>query len=365
MPILWRYLIKSYLKVFLLCASSFIAILLVTRVQDIARFASLGSKWYSTLQFTLYQIPYMLPIAIAISAFISALILTKKLSISHEFTAMRTFGLSIKEIFFPLQVIAITISIMNFLITSELTPGCRLKSHELINSVTSINPLFLMQKSKLLKLKDSYVDMKMQQVGKEASDVIFLLSNQQHQMPSLILAKRLSIEGNTLIGNNLSYIVHSKGESSDNFPNLLIENEQYMETKASTFASFLQKSKLGIAFEHYPIKPLIKQALINKNIKPKHLKKMQSEICRRFYFPIATFTLTMIGLSFGLHIGRSRRKADLYIALSLSLVVFISFFIGKSFELSPLKAGIAYFLPHTIIYFLCLKRQQRIAGGFE
>jgi len=363
MPILWRYLLKNYLQIFFLCVSSFVAILLVTRLQDIARFASLGSKWHMTLLFTLYQVPYMLPIAIAISALIAAMLLMKKLSSTHELTAIRASGLGIKELCFPILMTSIVLSIGNFLITSELTPYCRLQSHELINKITSMNPLFLMQKSKLLKLKDSYVDMKMQQVGKEASDVIFIMNNQASQTLSLLLAKNLSIEDHLLYGTDVSYISYSKSEKQDTFNNLLIENQHKMKTKATTFAEILRKSRWEIALEHYPLQPLIRRSLLGENIKPKRIKKTQSEICRRFFFPLATISLTMVGLSYGLQIGRSPRKRGLYIAICLGIFVFACFLIGRSFELAPLKSGIFYFLPHPLIFILCLRKQRQIAGG--
>ena len=67
MPIIWRYLLRSYFQVLALSVSSFIAILLVLRFQEIARFASSGTAQLKVLLFTLLQIPYILPIAIPVS----------------------------------------------------------------------------------------------------------------------------------------------------------------------------------------------------------------------------------------------------------------------------------------------------------
>src|SRR3990167_1572836 len=80
MPILWRYLFKEYLKVFFLSILAFICILLITRLKQIAGFATLASGFISLILFVFYQIPYILPIAISISCLISSVILFQKMS---------------------------------------------------------------------------------------------------------------------------------------------------------------------------------------------------------------------------------------------------------------------------------------------
>ncbi len=365
MPILWRYLLKKYLQTFFLCVCGFVAILILTRLQDIARFALLGPTWNDTLLFTLYQIPYMLPIAILISALIAAMILMKTLSNTHELTAIRANGLGITELCFPIFITSIILSIGSFLITSELIPYSRLQSHQITNKVISVNPLLLMKKLTLLKLKDSYVDMKIQQIGKEATDVILIMNNHTNQSLSLLLAKKFSIENQLLYGTDMSYISCSKPEKPGNFNNLLIENQHKMQMKTLTFAEILQKSRWEIAVERYPLQPLIKRVLFSKNITPEQINKAQSEICRRFFYPLATISFTMIGLSYGVQIGRSPRNRNFYIASLLAVLVFVCFLIGRSFDLAPLKSGIFYFLPHPLILLLYLKRQKKIERGFE
>lgn len=93
MPVFWWYLLKNYLKVQILSVFSFIAILLVSRLEEIAQFAALGAKLSYLALFILYQIPYVLPIAIPISCLISAMLLFQRLSHTHELTALRAGGL--------------------------------------------------------------------------------------------------------------------------------------------------------------------------------------------------------------------------------------------------------------------------------
>ena len=102
MPIIWRYLLRSYFQVLALCVSGFIAVLLVLRFSEIARFASSGLRKLKVLLFTLYQIPYILPIAVPVSCLIASILLFQRLSHTHELTAFRTCGLGLKPIIYPL-----------------------------------------------------------------------------------------------------------------------------------------------------------------------------------------------------------------------------------------------------------------------
>src|SRR5579863_9043123 len=102
MPIVWRYLLRSYFQVLLLCVSAFIGVLIVLRFQEIARFATSGAAKLKILLFTLLQIPYILPIAIPVSCLIAAMLLFQRLSHTQELTALRTSGFGLKTISTPL-----------------------------------------------------------------------------------------------------------------------------------------------------------------------------------------------------------------------------------------------------------------------
>ena len=112
MPFVWRLLLRNYFQVFFLCMSGFISILLVTRVQEIARLAAVNSQIGKIFLFTLFQIPYILPIAIPISGLIAAILLLNRLSHTHELTAFRASGIGVKTLGTPLLMAAFLLSIL-------------------------------------------------------------------------------------------------------------------------------------------------------------------------------------------------------------------------------------------------------------
>lgn len=364
MPKLWCYLLKSYFQVFFLCVLGFIGVLLVTRFQEIARLAAINSEFGKIALFTLFQIPYILPIAIPISGLISAILLMDRLSNTHELTAFRTSGISIKTVSAPLLIAAFLLSIVNFIIVSDITPRCRHLSHALFQSASTINPLFLMKKSKMLKLEDSYVDMKMTAFGKEAHDVVFAVKNRSNHRLSLMTAKTLTVKNQLLEGDQVAIISNLGGDDKDTYDHLLIENQNFMVTSKEALTSLMQRTTHRIGLEHLPMKALL-QTFSDPKAKAKTVKRAHFELCRRLFFPLITFAFTLVGFSLGMQIGRERKKKGIYLALLLSALTFICSIAAKSFQLSPHKVLLCYSLPFPFLILTSIWFQRRILGGVE
>ncbi len=114
MPTLWRYLILQYLKVLTLSVIAFVIVLLTLRLDEIAHFATLGAEGYFILLFTLFQIPYILPIALSYFSFNLLSYLNRSLSSRQELTAIRASGFSFKEIFSPILLYCRAIDFVQF-----------------------------------------------------------------------------------------------------------------------------------------------------------------------------------------------------------------------------------------------------------
>ncbi len=364
MPTIWRYLLLHYFQVFFLSISSFILILLTVRLKEIAQFASVCIDIKNTLLFALYQIPYILPFAIIISALIASFLLLQKMSVSEELTALRSSGFSLKKLLFPLYLGGALLSLCNFYVVSELTPICKLASRDLLYQVTSQNPLLLVKKSKFLRLKDSFVNMDLSDDGKHASNFVFAAKDSKKGNLFVLLADRLSIEDTNLLGNNLSYI-STFPNNNDAFDDMMIENQKTMECNAHSLTSLLLKDSWKIGYDDQLLRELIGKLSLMKNEKMKRILRAYQEIIRRLFFPFATFIATIIGISFGLQIGRRKKgKSSIYAGL-LCMLILVGYVLGNSFEQSPQISCFLFTVPIPFAYFLCKKRQQKIIRGME
>lgn len=367
MPILWRYLLRSYFQALLLCVCTFIAVLLITRFQDIARFASSGATFDKVALFTLYRIPSILPIAIPVSCLIAAIILFQKLSRTHELTAIRTCGIGLTPIIYPLMLAGVVLFAINFTIVSEIAPRCRALTKELIYHMTTYNPLVLFQKDTMIKPKNTFIDMKVLKSGKYAKDVIFIARNASNGRLSLITAKELAIDGDLLNGKQVSIISSIDPKREESFDHLIIENQTTMNTKSSNISPLTQDIDWYSSEEYLSLRMLLAKELLKRKLNGNSpfSKTVALEISRRLTLAIAAFTFTFIGVAFGMEIGRKSTKKRILWAFALATFFMVCFVSAKSIRHNPFASCIVYLLPHPIIAFFCLQSIRRVSEGFE
>ncbi len=384
MPIFWRYLLGHYLKVLLLSTFSFIAILLVSRLEEIAQFAALGAKIHYLALFTLYQIPYILPIAIPISCLISSMLLFQQLSQTHELTALRASGLSLTTVLMPLLLASVFFSFLNFYITSELATASHLATRKMAYEISSVNPLVLLQNSKIAKLKGAYVQMSPVRNGEAAEDLFIAMNHRANNRLYLLLAQKLEMKKNMLSAAGVSLISSIPSKESQDFDHLMIENENTATSSAPEFARLLRNQGWRMANDHLKFSllrvriqtamdklrklntsPSIEKTASKKREARRTIYKCYSEVTRRFAFGLAPLTFTLMGTAFGMHISRYHSKKGLLLAIFLAALLLTSFFAAKGLE-SVLWLSIVLFLfPHVLIAYASFRTLTHINRGIE
>ena len=358
-PTLWRYALKSYVRVFLLSVCTFIAVLLISRFKEIARFAALTADWGKTGLFLVYQIPLILPMAIPISAAIASLLLFQRLSRTCELTALRASGYPLRSILAPLLLASLVFSIFNFSLCAEIAPFCRREAKTLTFRETSANPLLLLQRQKLVKMKDAYINMEVFDEGLSAKDLILILYNDTNQHLTLLSAKKLHLKGDELLGSDVAIVSHLPGEKTFFFDPLIIENQELMSTAAPLLSAALKKNRPRLETNSLSLKMLN----LRKTESAKLARSAQNEILRRVSLSVAVFSLTLLGCAFGIDQGRNPSKKGLYAAFFLTLSVLISYLLGKELKKSLPLASLAYFTPHLIIWVSSYIRLRRLKKG--
>jgi len=356
MPILWRYALQSYLRVFFLSVCTFILVLIVSRFKEIARFTALSGDWLKTGLYIVYQVPTILPIAIPISALLASLLLFQRLSRTFELTALRASGLSLRTVLTPLLLVAIFLSILNFSFCAEISPFCRREGKTLFYLETSENPLLLLRRHKLVKIKHAYLNMKTED-EKKTKDLVLIAYNERNQRLSLISAPELRMEGEKLLGSGfaiVSYIPSERGADS-----LIIENQSSMSTAAPLLSIALKKNRPRLDVNALGFKMLQSKILEGGNKE----KAARVEILRRISLSLSVFSFTLLGSVFGIEQGRNPKMKNLFIALLLTLTVLMSYLLGKGLKNFPLLATLAFLLPHPLIWLSSLFQLRRISRG--
>lgn len=352
MPILWRYLLFSYLRVFFLSVTSFVGVLFVLRFKDIARFAALSSDGVKTSLFILYQFPHILPIAIPISALIASFLLFQRLSRSHELTALRASGIGLSAILAPLLLVSLFLTLVNFSICANLAPYCRRETKTLLYRKTSVNPLVLLQRQQLVKIKNTYLDLQVKQEGKSAKNFTCIAYNENNERLNLIKVKKLSIKGDQLLGSEAAILSHVPSDEWEAFDCTLLENQASMSTSAPLLSHALKKKRPNMEPNALSLKELFFQSKEG----PKKERLAWIETLRRYSLSAAVFSFTFLGCAFGIQSGRDPKKTHLFFTANWTLLVLISYFLGKGLKSFPLAAAIAFLLPHPLLWLASLYR---------
>jgi len=382
MIIIWRYLLSEYLKVLLLCTVAFIAILLTTRLEDIAHFASLGAQGHVVLKFTMHQIPYILPIALPISCLISAIILVQKLSSTHELTALRAAGMPIRLILAPILISAALISLGNFYIVSEIATSSHHITNTLKSEMKAVNPLLLLHNKHMMRLQGIYFDtLGASRMGESASDVIIAMPNKKNNRINLVFAENLHAGSKNFTASGMTLVTSLKSVDGKQFDNLIIENIEKSVTSIQDFAQILQKKIGSLNNDHLKLNLLLIRIQEEKQVLSKakeneasadtiklisrNISKSYTEIVRRLSISLAAFTFTLMGLAFGITISRNASSRGLIYVIGLAAFFLIAFFSAKGIDYQFVSASILYLVPHAVIIAFSLLTLWRTSKGIE
>ena len=358
-PILWRYLLQGYLKVFFLSVCTFVSVLIVSRFKEIARFAALCGDWLKTCLFLLYQIPFILPMAIPISALVASYLLFQRLSRSYELVALRASGLSFRSLVVPPLTAALFLACLNFSCSADISPYCWREAKALLYRETSANPLLLVQRQNLIKIKHAYLKMDVKKEGKEAHKFILIAHNESNDRLNLFSARRLYIAKTTLLGYDLSLLSHLYSNKDDEFDPLVIENQAEMSTAAPVLSAALKKNRPRLEANALSLRML----RLQHQEPGKQARGASIEIMRRVSLSLAVFTFTLFGCAFGIQQSRTPSKKGLIYTLLLTIPVLMAYLGLKALKTHLPLAFFAAFFPHLIIVFFSLTRLGSIARG--
>jgi len=133
--ILNRYIAFTWLRLFALCLGSFVAIYLVLDMMDkIPRYLRAGGAISDIATFFLNKLPEMVGQTAAFSTLMATLLTLGLLSRSSEITAMRSCGISLLRISFPMLMLGLVASVLLLVNAEMLVP----KSYERMDYIERV-----------------------------------------------------------------------------------------------------------------------------------------------------------------------------------------------------------------------------------
>lgn len=163
-----------------------------------------------------------------------------------------------------------------------------------------------------------------------------------------ILADTIILDGENLEASNLATITSFPGTSENDFPTIYLENQKKISIPIPEFSSLFIQSAPPIAQEDLSTKTILTK-IVNTTENKKNISRGMLELIKRLSFALSSFTLLLIGISYGLQTSSTKKSFNVIMCCLLTSSMFCSFLIAKSFEKRPLYAYYFYFIPHIFI----------------
>lgn len=379
-PLLWRYFFWQYAKTLGLSLAGFLVILIATRLEDAAKLISTGAHLPSVVLYIIYQVPYVMQIALPIATLIASLYLFQKLSSNNELTALRASGISLFEIIIPLLLVSCLLAFFSFYVIIDCSVRAHLAAKKLEFTLREMNPLAVLQNSRLLQNQGISLDMKGSLISdKQASDLILAMKRNDEHSCTLILAKNIATSGLSLDGKYVSLITTKPSAKPDEFDDLLIENSKESSTPMQSLTLFtnkrsmwkasddLLKFRLLLAKKKLLMQKKRERVLAQKSVSKikKKLQHISIEIIKRLSISMAIISFTVLGTAFGCKVGRSDSKKRYLTMVLLASLFLVSFLAGKGVEDKGIISAILYLFPHFVIIGCSYTRLRKIQEGRE
>lgn len=357
----FRYLFFELLPSFILGNLIFTFVILMFQGLKFAEFAlihGLGLRTLSEILF--YMTISLLPALLPMSLLFSVVLTFSRLSGDSEIIALKSAGISLRQLIFPAFILGLLTSIGAAHVSFEMAPWGNRKFEILISKLSNTKAAFSLKEGTFM---EGFFEMvvyasKINPTTGELENV-FIYDERQSPPLTIIAKNGIMNQSSQLTGQQVQLELHdgdihrkTDTHTKINFGKFFIAlNENYqLEEKDKTLQSMsldeLRKSKTA------------------DNVPPKEKRSFEIEFHRRIAISITSLIFAILGSAIGLgYQRRSGRGSGLVLALAIIVIYWVLFVICESFARSstlPIQAilwlpNFIFILTTTII----LLRQSR------
>lgn len=377
LPTIWKYLIKGWLGIFGTCLLGIIVLLLSTKLDEVARFISLGASVTRIIFFILLQIPYVLQIALPVSGCLAGFLLFMRLSENGELVAARSVGYSLSSLIRPILWVTSIGSILMFGWMFDLSAKSHLAAKKLEYDVRSEEPLALVQNSQFFGNQGYSLELEGSlRTGGCAKNLIVCFQRTPEARLKLFLADTVHNKKGVLEAENFLALSTDTPKSLTSPSKLIIEQAEHKQTPTAHMDELVEKKHWKVNADHCPMsavwarmKDLEKDTAVHAYQKShgtntsKELGKYISEPFRRLSLSLALITLTLSGMLAGILAKRKQSKDRFVLPIVLFGFYMACYLAGKNMDELPIPAIACYLLPHPLLVIAsCLLKKQAELG---
>jgi lipopolysaccharide export system permease protein len=332
MRILDKYLIKQFcIVLFLSLIVCRIIFLVVDMVENLDKFIDKHTTVFIVLKYYLYYTPYILVLCLPVAILIACLFSLGQLAKHNELTAMKSAGISLYRILFPLFTLSFLLSILTMILGETIVPITYQKMMEI--------------KTVEIEKGKRDVDLLLQDVFVQGSGgIIFHLANydtkakmgtdvlvqkfEDNRIKEEIQAKKVNWNGNGwLFENGVEMVFSDSLAATPAFDSVgRIDSSSYSPPTKERIITGIEKYE---AFD--------KLLRLDLKIKPEALTKRQKKPDEMGYFEL--YKYVKLKERSGQLVAKE--ATDLDLKISFPLVNFIIVLFGAPIAANPKRSGLA------------------------
>ena len=331
MKLIDKYILREFLRFFLITCVTFIALyLIVDFFERIRMFLSNKATVVQMASYFLYSIPMIISMTLPAAILLSTLLTYSFLSKFSEITAMKANGISLHRIALPVLAVAVIIAVFLFFFTELVTPYSLQKTQYIVKvDVQKQKAMgFFKQNEIWYRSHNAIYNFKMFDVEKNILRGITI----NHLNPDFTLKMRIDAEraewkNNSWVFFNLLVTTFDQ----NNTPFLEWSKEQVISIpEGPNDFKIIQKDaeKMG----YFELKRYVNKIRAEGYDVSRYMVDLQGKTA----FPFVCLILVIIGMSFSV---RSERSGGVMQSLALGIFIGFSYWIVHAFCMSLGRSG--------------------------
>lgn len=349
--ILNQYILKEIAFPFIIILFVLTFVLLMGKILQIMDlFINKGISFFSIAKIILFLLPYFMLFTIPIALLIAILMAMGRLSSDNEVTAMKTSGISLLQLFYPVAVASLIAFIFSIIISYYIVPQSNTATRKLLFNVVQQN-VNIGLKEKIFN--DDFKDFLIY------ADKI--LANKNYMEGIIISDKRTVGEHNTIFARK-AYLV-SDPESMN--VKLKLENGSIHSVSPNLknyrkidFISYEINLDLSTAVGNFDkpaksAKDMTMNELLENMKKPgmqeKDIRELYIEAHKKFSTPLACILFGMLALPLGIRSHRSVKSKGFAVGLLIVCFYYVLRIGGEAFaETGYIPVAIGVWFPNIL-----------------
>lgn len=346
-----RYIFKEIASPFIMILFVMTFVLLMGKILQIMDlFINKGVSIFSIAKIIFFLLPYFMLFTIPIALLIAILIAMGRLSSDNEITALKTSGISLLQMYYPVAIASLITFIFTIIISYFIAPQSNLATKRLLFNVVQKNAnIGLKEKIFNDDFKDFLIYADKIHPDKNYMEGVIVSDKHTAGEHNTIFAKKAFLVSDpesmrvTLKMENGS--IHSVSSNLKNYRKIDFINYDINLDLSTALASFDKSAKSS---NDMTMNELLKN-MKKPGMKEKDIRELYIEVHKKFSTPLACIFFGLLALPLGIRSHRSRKSKGFAIGLIIVCFYYLLRIGGEAFaETGYIPVVIGVWIPNVL-----------------